>query len=279
MTAEFRSTDASDDRPSIQKNPESGLIYKTLFAKAQKDPTILLDAHKHIIALNEAAELIYGVDGGAVEGKPVREAIKMDVAESVLEESDKQLAEFGFSMFEGTFRRKDDVVFQLFFVLNKIVDRSGKAIGYTSVARNVTELRRKETRAVNTINIINHSSDAIFTTNNDLVIGSWSRGAERLYGITKEFAVGKAVGSIFPEPKRIGHVTRAHILAEVEAHGHWAGFLHNRFDMVGEVFVHASVDRSFDLDSKPVGYVIVHRELNQGMAEEIRAYYQPNIQS
>ncbi len=73
--------------------------------------------------------------------------------------------------------------------------------------------------------VIDLSHDAIFVRAADDVIIHWNRGAERLYGWTKEEALGRGphdlLATEFPEPL-------ADIKRRVEKDGHWEGFLRHK---------------------------------------------------
>jgi PAS domain S-box-containing protein len=74
-------------------------------------------------------------------------------------------------------------------------------VGGLSRQKTQAELRAERTiREMATI--VECSDDAIFSTSPDGIIGSWNRGAERLYGYSAEEAVGSSVLRLAPPDRR-----------------------------------------------------------------------------
>jgi PAS domain S-box-containing protein len=71
------------------------------------------------------------------------------------------------------------------------------------------------------VNIIDNLSDAIYTCNNDLEIITWNKGAEMIYGIRKEDAIGRKISTFFEPTYEIG--SREKLIKEVHDNGIWIG--------------------------------------------------------
>ncbi len=79
-----------------------------------------------------------------------------------------------------------------------ILDDTGQAFGAVLVFRDVTERRHHERDLQILVAIVASSGDAIVSKTLDGVITSWSPGAERMFGYTREEAVGQGITLIVP---------------------------------------------------------------------------------
>jgi PAS domain S-box-containing protein len=83
-----------------------------------------------------------------------------------------------------------------------LYDGAGKQCGAINVFIDVTERKRADASAARLAAIVEHSEDAIFSTDPQGIITSWNRGAQRLYGYSSVEAIGNCVTMILPENRR-----------------------------------------------------------------------------
>jgi PAS domain S-box-containing protein len=102
-----------------------------------------------------------------------------------------------------------------------ILDDTGQVFGAVLVFRDVTERRRHERDLQLLAAIVASSGDAFVSKTLDGVITSWSPGAERMFGYTRDEAIGQGISLIVP-PDRVAE-ERA-LLARVRRAEHVAPF-------------------------------------------------------
>ncbi len=80
----------------------------------------------------------------------------------------------------------------------------GKPQGIFVAVRDISERQRAEQERSLLATIVEASSDAIYSTTSDLIVTSWNRGAEKLYGFTAQEMIGRSMTAIVPLAQRAG---------------------------------------------------------------------------
>jgi PAS domain S-box-containing protein len=77
-------------------------------------------------------------------------------------------------------------------------DESGEVIGVFAAARDITEIKKAAEENKKLANVVEFSDDAIITKTLDSCILSWNKGAEQIYGYSKEEVIGKSISILAP---------------------------------------------------------------------------------
>ena len=77
-----------------------------------------------------------------------------------------------------------------------IKDKDGKTTGVVLVFRDITERKKAEEAITRQAELIDLSPDAIIVRKLDGTITFWSEGAEKLYGWTKDEAIGQDINKL-----------------------------------------------------------------------------------
>jgi PAS domain S-box-containing protein len=86
--------------------------------------------------------------------------------------------------------------------ISPAVDASGAVVAATAICRNLTATRAGEAAQATLAAIVQSSDDAIVGKTLQGIIMTWNAGAERVFGYSKEEAVGKPITMLLP-PERI----------------------------------------------------------------------------
>jgi PAS domain S-box-containing protein len=93
--------------------------------------------------------------------------------------------------FETVRRCKDGTNLDVSLTISPIRDGTGRVVGASNVARNITDRKRAERALSEQARLLDLSSDAIFVRDRTDRITYWNRAATELYGFTREEALGK----------------------------------------------------------------------------------------
>ena len=104
--------------------------------------------------------------------------------------------------FETVRVAKDGRRLQVSLTISPVTDDTGRIIGASKIARDITERRRLQNERRHLAAIIDSADDAIVSKDLNGVIQSWNGGAERMFGWTAPEAMGRHVTLIIPEERR-----------------------------------------------------------------------------
>jgi PAS domain S-box-containing protein len=155
-----------------------------------------------ITSWNHAAERMFGYAPAEAIGRNITLIIPPDR----LDEETRVLASIRAGRrvehFETVRVAKDGRQVAVSLTVSPVKDSSGRIIGASKIARDVSERRRGEIAQARLAAIIESSEDAIISKTLDGVITSWNGAAERVFGWTAAEAIGQHITLIIPEEYR-----------------------------------------------------------------------------
>jgi len=155
-----------------------------------------------ITSWNHAAERMFGYAPAEAIGRHITLIIPPDR----LDEETRVLASIRAGRrvehFETIRVTKDGRQVAVSLTVSPVKDSSGRVIGASKIARDVSERRRGEIAQARLAAIIESSDDAIISKTLDGVITSWNGAAERVFGWTAAEAIGQHITLIIPEEYR-----------------------------------------------------------------------------
>ena len=178
-----------------------------------------------ITTWNRGAEQMFGYRAAEALGKAITMLVWPGYEEDMRELLQRVGSEDIVEHYETLRRHKDGRRLVVSLTLSPVRDDSGKLIGISKIARNITEQKRQEELAERQAQLLDQAYEPILVRDHLDRIVYWNKGAERLYGWPAGEAMGRLSHEIlqttFPEPlEEIGR--------KLERDGHWEGELLHR---------------------------------------------------
>jgi PAS domain S-box-containing protein len=252
---------------TAQRNAEKNLKASEdnfrLLTSGIKDYAIfMLDAAGNVASWNRSAEQIKGYRKEEIIGKSFE---VFYTAAAIAKGEPAQLLEMarnnGQYETEGLRVRKDGSTFWANVVLSALKDDNGAIYGFAKITRDISE-RKKVQEELELLSLqINQSNEAIYTVNADTKIASWNRGAENLYGFTKEEAIGRDSNDLLKTIISPGQITEA--IQKIAEQDYWTGELKRTTKNGDDLYVRTSTTAVRDEAGGISGYVAVSIDVTE----------------
>ena len=217
-----------------------------------------------ITAWNRSAERIFGYSAEEAIGQNITLIIPQDRRDEEYMILGKIRAGERVEHFETKRQRKGGGLIDVSLTISPIRDETGRVVGASKVARDITAARDAERAQAYLAAIIDSSDDAIVSKNLDGVITSWNGAAERMFGYMAADAVGKHISLIIPSELIDEEYA---ILAKVKSGQRVEHFETRRRTRTGEL-VDVSLTVSPILDSR--GRIIGASKIGRNVTEQRR---------
>ncbi len=165
------------------------------------DAIIVLDEHGLICNWNKGAELIFGWTEEEVLGNPMT----MVMPEKYRDLHIRGMARFKQSRestiigktieLEGL--RRNGEIFPVELSISTWQTEGHTFFG--GILRDITERKQTQKQIAELASIVESTDEAIIAINTNGIIQNWNKGAEQIYGYTREEAQGKHINLIIPE--------------------------------------------------------------------------------
>jgi PAS domain S-box-containing protein len=174
-------------------------LFHLLMENVKEYALFVIDKEGRILEWNVGAEHVLGYKTEEIVGQPLSRIFTPEDIESGAPQQELQTAlKQGKAEDERWHVRKNGSRFWASGILSTICDRDGNVVGFTKILRDFTErklaeeeLRGKEQQLRWRTRLLDMATDAIFIVDLDDRIVYWNKGAERLYGWTREEAEGR----------------------------------------------------------------------------------------
>jgi PAS domain S-box-containing protein len=155
-----------------------------------------------VLTWNAAAERLFGYNASEMVGQSIRLIVPRD-RES---EEDNVLGAIRrgetIDHFETVRQRKDGTLIPISLTVSPIRDMSGKVVGASKIARDLTRTHRVQRDALRLAAIVDSSDDAIVGKDLNSIVTSWNAAAQRMFGYSAEEMIGKSVRVLIPDDRQ-----------------------------------------------------------------------------
>ena len=184
------------DKPNVLS--ASGNFLAAIIASSD-DAIIGKDLNGVITSWNEGARRIFGYEADEIVGHSILRLIPSDLHH----EEDFILARIRSGQriehFESTRVRKNGERFPISVTISPIKDDSGRIIGASKIARDISDRRRADESRFRLAAIVDSADDAIISKDLNGIVTSWNYGARRLFGYEPEEIIGQSILRLIPE--------------------------------------------------------------------------------
>ena len=174
-----------------RKQAEAALAYLAAIVTSAEDAIASKTLDGIVTSWNASAERMFGYTAQEMVGQPILRLFPPDR----LGEEDLILARIRagerIEHFETVRMAKDGRLLDVSLTISPIRDSAGTIIGASKIVRDISERKRLERELRLQASMIERAHDAIFLWELGGPITFWNRGAELLYGFTREEALGR----------------------------------------------------------------------------------------
>jgi PAS domain S-box-containing protein len=253
-----------------RKQVEESLAFLAAIVHSSDDAIIGKDLQSRVLSWNVGAERMFGYTAAEMLGQPVNRLVSPDRPDEeprVIEE----VKQDHIRHFETIRIRKDGTPIEVSLTISPIKNAKGEIVGVSSIARDITQGKRAQDALERHAATLREQAQMLDLANVmardlDSRIILWNRGMEKMYGWSKEEALGKNSHELlrtqFPEPLN-------DIVAALHRNGQWEGELVH-FGKGGRQLVVASQwVLHKDAQGKPIAILEANNDITERkLAEE-----------
>jgi PAS domain S-box-containing protein len=246
-------TDITSRQTAEEKLKKSEKDYQLLINSVKDYAIFMVDTNGCVASWNSGAASIKGYTKEEITGKPIDVFYTAEELQKGEPKRNLQMAlQHGNFETEGWRLRKDGTLFWANIVFTALRDEEGILYGYSKITRDVTERKKAQEQLELLSRQINQSNDSIYTTDAQRKIKSWNRGAEKLYGYTKDEMMGKDPNMILKTVMTSQEMNTA--LKEVAKQDYWTSELRRTTKTHKDIWVRTSLSTVRDERGEITGY-------------------------
>ncbi len=145
---------------------------------------------------------------------------------------------------------------------------TGKIRRLVGTVQNITSRVLADEQLNNRATLLNNLSDAVILTNENYVVRSWNKAAEKMYGWTEKEVIGQRLGAVLPT-QYINGEQQEKVAATFSKEGIWNGEVIQKTKGGEELYVLASITALKDEYGNTTGAIGVNRDISDRKRAEI----------
>jgi PAS domain S-box-containing protein len=204
---------------AFHSDPDRAAQHYAAIIESSDDAILSKDLDGVILTWNEGAERLFGFTAEEAIGQPVKIIIPLDRLEEGPAVLDKIRRGERIRQFETVRRRKDGSLVDISLTMSPIRDSHGRILGASTIARDISELKKTRERQLLLLREMNHRVKNLFTLTSS-IIGLSARSArtpqeladsarERLAALARAHALTFAHGEPSPHPTTLQSLIQA----------------------------------------------------------------------
>jgi PAS domain S-box-containing protein len=183
---------------SDRRRSELDLARLAAIVSSSDDAIISKTLDGTITSWNIGAQRIFGYTADEMIGKHITALVPPELYDEEQEIIARLSRGERIEHFETTRIGKEGRRIELSLTISPMRDFSGKIIGASKIARDITERRRHEVDLARLASIVSSSDDAIIAKTLQGFVTSWNAGAERIFGYTADEMMGRHITTVIP---------------------------------------------------------------------------------
>ncbi len=259
---------------TAQRKSEATIRYNALLLENISYAVVSTDINQRILTMNKDAELLYGYTQEELKGKLMKEALGAEYPDSSEENIKGILFESGNWKGNLVLHSKNGKRINVLASVALLKDDNGRIIGTVNVHKDITERLQAEERIKYQASLIEQTSDAIFSIDNNSTIISWNQGAEKMYGYRQEETIGRNAKEITQTAFSPEDFER--IDEQIRQFNTWSGDGIHRDRMGNIIYVYITISTIKTLGPQPTGFVLIVKNITEKrkLEEQLRRFNQ-----
>lgn len=242
-----------------RKQAETAALRMASIVEFSADAIIGKDLSSIITSWNRGAEKVFGYSAGEMVGTSILRLIPPDrqQEESQILEQIKRGERV--EHFETLRQTKEGRLIDVSVTASPILNPTGKVIGVSKVARDITERKLAEEQIAEQAALLDKARDAILVRDLEGKILFWNKGAERVYGWTREEVMAVNVDSLlYTDQERFKEVNRLTL-----CQGEWQGELQHLTKDRPAITVEAHWTLIRDNEGRPKSVLAINTDITE----------------
>jgi PAS domain S-box-containing protein len=141
-----------------------------------------------------------------------------------------------------------------------IFDSNGVVQSSMGIITDISDRKEQEAKLHYQADLLTHVSDAVFSIDNDTIIRTWNRAAERIYGWEAHEAIDKPLHKV-TKPEYPEGETVKNIYKKLSKKGYWTGVVFERRKDGKAIIINKSMAQIIDTSGNIIGVVAVDRDI------------------
>jgi PAS domain S-box-containing protein len=190
-----RSPETPDVLPKQALDPR---FHLAAIVASSDEPIISKDLNGIITSWNEAAERTFGYKSSEIVGRSILQLIPPELQHEEDEILRNLRAGKRIDHYETIRMRRNGERFPVSVTISPIEDESGRVIGASKIARDISDRKRDDESRFRLAAIVDSADDAIISKDLNGVVSTWNDGARRMFGYSGNEMIGQPILRLIP---------------------------------------------------------------------------------